>query len=203
MFTGIVDHCGELLSIERGETLRFWIASLFMDLSLGESVAVDGVCLTVTDLRDNQFACELSPETLNITTAGTYKVGQSLNLERAMRFSDRISGHLVTGHVDNTLLISAIKAHQDFTQIDFPGVSEENQRYLIAKGSVAIDGVSLTVNQVYDDGFSVMLIPHTLGRTNLSGLLKGKAVNVEWDYLAKLAVQGGWMKVGEKTYDRL
>jgi len=142
LFTGIVDHCGELIStnVDFSTSIRFWIASHFKDLSLGESIAVDGVCLTVTDLQENKFACELSPETLKVTAAENYTIGQSLNLERAMRLNDRLSGHFVTGHVDQTLMVDNIQTHNAFTEVRFTGVSEQNQAYLPSKGSVAING---------------------------------------------------------------
>ncbi len=188
MFSGIVDHCGKLVSAPSHQT-QFWVTSQFNDLILGESIAVDGMCLTVVDLRDGQFACELSPETLRITIAAHYQIGQALNLERAMRLNDRLSGHFVTGHIDETLSVGNINVYDEFIEVQFSDVSSKNQRYLLQKGSVAINGVSLTVNQVDRNGFSIMLIPHTLERTHLSDLKVGQRVNVEWDYLAKLIGQ--------------
>ena len=190
MFSGIVDHCGTLISVESQENqAKFWIASQFVDFALGESIAVDGICLTVMDLRDNQFACVLSAETLSITRADQYQPGQILNLERAIRFSDRVSGHFVMGHVDETISVADIRQHNECREIVFSAISEQSCAYLVGKGSVAINGVSLTVNQVYHNSFNIMLVPHTLERTNLSDLKTDQSVNVEWDYMAKLVAR--------------
>lgn len=187
MFSGIVDHTGILKSIEqKPKGLLFRIQTQFTDFVLGESIAVDGVCLTVVNSSDNTFDCELSPETLKLTIAKTYNVGRTVNLERAMRLNDRIGGHLVTGHVDKTLCIDHRILHDEFIELRFTGFSEEDRAFLIKKGCVAINGVSLTVNTVNADYFSVMLIPHTLERTSLSTIKPGQRVNIEWDYVAKL-----------------
>lgn len=187
MFCGIVDHIGILEHIEqKPKGVLFRVRSEFTDFVLGESIAIDGACLTVTANEADMFECELSPETLNVTIAGNYQIGQPLNLERAMRMNDRIGGHLVTGHVDETILVESKAQHDEFIELYFSGFSRENLAYLIPKGSVTINGVSLTVNAVDENGFSVMLIPHTLERTNLSALVLMQRVNVEWDYMAKL-----------------
>lgn len=187
MFSGIVDHTGTVEKIiQKPKGLLFRIRSQFTDFSLGESIAIDGMCLTVTNSDTHTFECELSPETLNVTIAGHYQVGQSLNLERAMRMNDRIGGHLVTGHIDETLIVNKKIHHDDFVELHFSVPSKKSQAYLISKGSVTINGVSLTVNTIDQNGFSVMLIPHTLERTNLSNLDAGTQVNVEWDYVAKI-----------------
>lgn len=187
MFTGIVDHCGQIAKIEPYENhCCLTIASHFNDLVLGESIAIDGACLTVTEHNNSQFTVQLSPETMRLTTASHYQVGTSLNLERSLRLSDRLGGHFVTGHVDGLCEIKAIICQQEFTEIQFHKVLAEHKNLLVKKGSVAINGVSLTINEVTTDGFAVMLIPHTLEITNLSGLKVGHQVNVEYDYLAKL-----------------
>ena len=202
MFCGIVDHTGTLEAIDqksKGVLLR--IRSQFSDFSLGESIAVDGVCLTVTAFDENTFDCELSPETMSVTAASAYRVGQLVNLERAMRLSDRIGGHLVTGHVDETILLDNKVRRGDFTEFHFSDFPAEKKAYLIEKGSVTINGVSLTVNKVDEDGFTVMLIPHTLERTQLSDLLPEMRVNIEWDYMAKIIVNSN--KVTEVLKERV
>ena len=187
MFCGIVDHLGTLEHIApKPDGVLLRIRSQFTDFSLGESIAVDGVCLTVTASDGNTFECELSPETLNVTIAHHYRSGQLLNLERAMRLSDRMGGHWVTGHVSETITVSRKARHDEFVEFYFSDVAKPTLSYLVPKGSVAINGVSLTVNTVDETGFSLMLIPHTLERTNLSSLKVNDRVNVEWDYLAKL-----------------
>ena len=190
MFSGIVDHFGNLNSIRAAsQGAEFVISTQFTQLELGESIAIDGVCLTVTAIGDREFTCQLSPETLAVTTAAHYKVGQALNLERALRVGDAMGGHWVTGHVDGQVVLAEHRQQGKWLWLSFSGVDEEQQAYLVQKGSVAINGVSLTVNTVTQDGFTVMLIPHTLVRTNLHALKVGQAVNVEWDYLAKLVLK--------------
>ena len=190
MFTGIVDHQGKIL--KREETLRglrLFIETRFTNLTLGESIAVDGACLTVTDFKDGEFTCELSPETLELTVSRSYERGTKVNLERALRVGDALGGHWVLGHVDGKASVSLVEKGDEFWRVGFHEVGEAFAKYLAPKGSVTVNGVSLTVNQVLDDGFEVMLIPHTLERTNLKELFVGAWVNLEFDYLAKLVIQ--------------
>lgn len=187
MFTGIIESTATIQAIEKHDAdMRLTIAHSLGLLSVGESIAVDGVCLTVTDSDTTVFHCQLSAETRRITTASTYQVGQLVNCERAMCTHDRFGGHIVTGHVDATLHITAIESQGDFSAYQIAGVAKKALGLLTEKGSVAINGVSLTINALTEDGFSVMLIPHTLSRTNLSTLKVNDRVNVEYDYLAKL-----------------
>lgn len=155
---------------------------------MGESIAVDGCCLTVVDSSDNGFACELSPETLNLTTSARYGVGTIVNLERALRMGDAIGGHHVSGHVDEQAYLEAIELQGEFTLMRFSGFSNENLKYITKKGSIAINGVSLTINKKTPTGLEVMLIPHTLERTNLSRLKVGEAVNVEFDWMVRVLI---------------
>ncbi len=190
MFSGIVDHCGEICDIQsknKGSILL--IAHQFGRLELGESIAVNGVCLTVTEVALNRFACELSPETWQRTTAQYFKTNQPVHLAQAMRVDDRIGGHWVSGHVDGIINIADIQKHDDCLEVTFSKTNPEHFDYLIPKGSVAIDGVSLTVNEIHHERFNVMLIPHTLAITHFSSLQIGQAVNVEYDMLAKMVKQ--------------
>ncbi len=187
MFTGIVSHPGQIISVQHHpDAMQLQIQSEFHDLILGESISVDGICLTVTTFQDNIFSCDLSPETLSVTTAKYFSKGKLVNLERALQLSDRLGGHFVMGHVDNVLIVSDKKEHAEFIELTFSGFTEEQYRFLIKKGSVTINGVSLTINSVSPQSFNVMLIPHTLDRTNLSKLNINDAVNVEFDYLARI-----------------
>lgn len=196
MFTGIVDHVGLLEKVEaRPEGARAWIRSRFSELVPGESIAVDGVCLTVTepaaaepttDGAWTRFAVDLSPETLRVTVAGLYRAERPVNLERALCLGDRLGGHLVTGHVDHTARVTTKAASGDCLELVFRGLPPTSRRLLFAKGSVTVQGVSLTVNETYRDGFGVMLVPHTCQRTTLSRLAVDDVVNVEHDWLAKL-----------------
>lgn len=187
MFTGIVDHCAEITALSRTTgAMQLSIQTTFQNLSLGESICVDGVCLTVTSIHENQFDCDLSPETLQLTTAKNYSVGSFVNVERAMQLSDRLSGHFVTGHVDGVITIKKIEKQNDFYYCEFSDIELSHLSLLTKKGSVCINGVSLTINSVDEKSFSVMLIPHTWQRTNLNRLKENNSVNVEYDYLAKL-----------------
>lgn len=186
MFTGIVDHTGCIQSIETlANGLCFKITTKFTRLTLGESIAVDGVCLTVTDQHQGEFCCDVSPETLSLTTLGDYKIGDRVNLERALAVGDRMGGHYVTGHVDGKLRMINARRHAQYLEIGFSGFTQNQLAYLVPKGSVTINGVSLTINRVEKGALSVMLIPHTYDITNLCHLTQGAYVNVEYDYYAK------------------
>jgi len=155
-------------------------------LQLGESIAVDGVCLTVVDHRDDRrFAVDVSSESIEVSTLGSCAVGQRVNLERALRLGDRLGGHLVSGHVDGPgSLVSRLPAG-DSIRLSF-GAPGDICAFLVPKGSVAINGVSLTINRLHADGFEVNVIPHTLAETNLGELDLGGRVNLEVDLLAKM-----------------
>lgn len=190
MFTGIIDHCGKITAIEdQGQTLRLWIQTKFTDLQLGESIALDGACLTVTAIKDDSFCCDVSSETLKLTTMVHWARGTQVNLERALRPMDRMGGHVVTGHIDRIAELRSKAMEQEFCRMEFVVPAEEARKYLVKKGSVAVNGVSLTINEVLPGGFAVMLIPHTLERTNLSKLAEGAAVNIEYDILTKTVAE--------------
>lgn len=191
MFTGIVSHPGRINSIEHfsNNSLQLQVQSEFSDLVLGESISIDGICLTVTAFDGGLFNCDISPETLSVTTAKHFVKGKLVNLERALQVNDRLGGHFVMGHVDKVLYVQDKKTESEYVQFTFLGFSDEERRFLIKKGSVTINGVSLTINSVSRDSFTVMLIPHTLERTNLSKLEINDAVNVEFDYLARIVSQ--------------
>ncbi len=190
MFTGIIDHCGKIRKIQRqSENIHIWIQTQFSDISLGESIAVDGVCLTVAALTDDCFRCDLSPETLSCTAFAAYSVGQLVNLERALRLQDRLGGHMVSGHVDQTAKLYSQQMHDEYLALHFTGITSFNKNYLIPKGSVSVNGVSLTINAIEQDGFSVMLIPHTQQVTNLKQLKIGDRVNMEYDQMTKTIVR--------------
>lgn len=189
MFTGLVDHTGEILACRESESGRWLrIATRFADLVPGESVAVDGCCLTVTELSGGSFDCDLSSETLAKTLAGDYREGRRVNLERALRLSDRLGGHLVTGHVEGTARLIEREVRGDCVRMRFADYPKAGRDYLMPKGSVALSGISLTVNEVGEDFFEVMVIPHTLERTTSGQWQVGTTVNVEWDWMAKWMV---------------
>jgi riboflavin synthase len=190
MFTGIVDHCGTISAIERGErAVRFLIQCNFTDIAEGESIAVNGICLTAITPSAGRFFADVSPETLGVTAAGQWETGSVLNLERALRPMDRLGGHWVTGHVDQIARVTARETHGDFVRFLFDGIPEASMRYLLKKGSIAVNGVSLTINGLSSGGFEVMLIPHTLARTSLSGLKPDDSVNIEFDWMVKVVLE--------------
>lgn len=187
MFGGFITDCGQIKKIEEtNDGKRFFVSCAYSDLARGESIAVDGVCLTVTDHGLGYFSCDLSPETLKRTRASTLKAGDLINLERSITLNDRLNGHIVMGHVDQTCVIEQKKCFSDYVQYRVSGVHADAQGFLVYKGSIALNGVSLTLNKVEHDAFEVMLIPETLLKTNLKNMEIGWIVNVEYDYFAKL-----------------
>ncbi len=187
MFTGLVADVGAITAIRQtGENWKLTVRTGF-DLStveMGESIAVDGACLTVTEMGEDTFSVEASPETLGRTTLGERKVGDAVHLERALRVGDRLGGHMVLGHVDGVGTLVAKRRDKNAWLLDFEA-PENVARYLIEKGSVAIDGVSLTVNAVDAERFGVAIIPHTSEHTNLTDYAVGRRVNLESDVIGK------------------
>ncbi len=186
MFTGIVECCGEVLEIEAVEGgVRLSLGIPFAaDLVEGESVAVNGCCLTATAIGNGQVIFDLLAETCRVTNLGDLKVGGVVNLERALKADARLSGHFVQGHVDCTSEILELEAvGQDYRlKVSLP---DQFSRYLIDKGSICVDGMSLTAAEVTDDSFTIWLIPHTMEITNLQQRQAGECVNLEFDMLAK------------------
>ncbi|HJV64605.1 MAG TPA: riboflavin synthase [Geomonas sp.] len=187
MFTGLIENVGELVSIERrGASGSLTVkTSLPLDeIALGASVAVNGACLTVVRKGGGTLTFDVSPETIDRTGFKNLQAGSPLNLERAMRLSDRLDGHLVSGHVDCVATLTERRevAGNIVFSFRFPA---EYAKYIAAKGSVAIDGISLTVNTVGADTFSVNIIPHTAAQTNLQGRRPGEQVNIETDLICR------------------
>ena len=188
MFTGIIEGVGAIASVEpRGGDARLRIATgtlAFDHVRLGESIAVNGVCLTVVDFDAAAFEADASTETLALTTLGRLAPGAPVNLERAMRPDDRLGGHLVSGHVDG--LGAVVSVHDDARaqrwRFSAPAAL---LRYVAKKGSICVDGVSLTVNEVDADGFEVALVPHTVSHTAFAATQVGDAVNLEIDLVAR------------------
>jgi riboflavin synthase len=187
MFTGLIEDIGEIArAVPAGSGRRLTIVCKIplAEVALGDSIAVDGVCLTVTACAGDSFSVDVSPESLETTTLGRARVGRKVNLERAVRLSDRLGGHMVTGHIDATAAIAAMEPRGDFVQMDVTA-PDSVMKYIITKGSVAVDGVSLTVNRCRPRGFQVMIIPHSLARSTLQMRAAGDQVNVECDILGK------------------
>ena len=188
MFTGLIEGVGQVAALEtRGGDVRLRIAvgSLpFADVALGESIAVSGVCLTVIEFDAGSFAADASTETLTLTTLGGMTVGQAVNLERAMRPSDRLGGHLVSGHVDGVGQVLQVSDDARAQRWTF-AAPKPLLRYIAQKGSICVDGVSLTVNAVDDAGFEVALVPHTIAHTAFAQTAVGDVVNLEVDLVAR------------------
>ena len=188
MFTGIIETTGSILSIDQEDKdSRFVFDTGSMnleDMNIGDSIAVNGTCLSIIEKTEHSFVADLSGETLNLTTFSNLKEGDLVNLEKAMMLSDRINGHMVSGHVDG---IGKIVSQQDEGrsvkfEISFPA---SLKKYVSKKGSVTVDGVSLTVNDVNENVFSVNIIPHTLSETIFSEYTAGTEVNLEVDQIAR------------------
>ncbi|MBM9605460.1 riboflavin synthase [Desulfopila inferna] len=187
MFTGIIEGTGRLLEKRsRGGGLVFRLQADFdlADPQEGESIAVNGSCLTAYDIEQRRFSVDISPESISRTTLGRLSVGRIVNMERALRLTDRLGGHIVSGHIDCTAEVVDVKKAGEFTLFTF-ALAERLSRYIIEKGSVAIDGISLTVNDCEQQRFSVSIIPHTLQITTLGQLKKGSVVNIEVDIIGK------------------
>lgn len=187
MFTGIVEELGTVRSIQRkseGAILEIQASEVLTDAKVGDSIAVDGACLTIVSLTSEAFAGDISAETLRRTTLGERKVGEQVNLERSLRLSDRLGGHLVLGHVDEVATICAWKDEGDASLMRVT-ISDNTRRYITYKGSVTVDGISLTVSDVSKDSFEVALIPHTKAVTTLDMKRTGTRVNLEVDLIAR------------------
>lgn len=188
MFTGIIEGVGRLAASEtRGGDVRLTIATgtlPFDDVHLGESIAVNGVCLTVIDFDAGSFQADASNETLSLTTLGRLTVDAPVNLERAMRPTDRLGGHMVSGHVDGVGSVLDIREDARAQRWRF-AAPPALLRYIAKKGSICVDGVSLTVNEADDVGFEVALIPHTVSHTAFAQTRVGDAVNLEIDLVAR------------------
>ena len=186
MFTGLIEDIGTVRSIQGGATTRLVIESALaaQEITLGESIAIDGCCLTVVEHRDQTLAFDASAETLRRTTLGSYAPGDRVNLERAMALGERLGGHLVLGHVDATAAVTRTWSEGGTLWIEV-GLPAELAAFFIEKGSVGLDGVSLTVNTLSEQSFAVTLIPETLARTTLSHKRVGSRVNLEADLIGK------------------
>lgn len=187
MFTGLVEQQGEVLANTSSEVAnRLLVKSPFKQLDIGESIAVNGVCLTLIPDHNDYLAFDVSPETLHLTTLGQLIVGDKVNLERAMLATARFGGHYVSGHVDTTACLKSITPLGDYVELVIGDFAACASMYLLPKGSITLDGVSLTINAVTEDNIRLMLVPHTLAQTTLGRLVLGQRLNVEFDYLTRI-----------------
>lgn len=187
MFTGIVEEIGSIQEIKKGARQTVFsikASKVLEDANIGDSIAVNGVCLTVTTLNGNTFTADVMNETLSRSSLGTLRSGSPVNLERAMPANGRFGGHIVSGHIDGTGRIASLS--RDGNAVWFRITAEKKLlRYIVEKGSIAIDGISLTVAKLDGESFSVSIIPHTMGETVLGSKKAGDIVNLENDIIAK------------------
>lgn len=188
MFTGIIEALGTIQKLDnRGKDIRLTVSSKHLDMSdvaLGDSIATNGVCLTVTDFGDDYYCADVSTETIKLTGFKHYRAGSTVNLEKAMRPTDRFGGHIVSGHVDGVGEVSQIIKHTDYVEI-WVKAPDAIAKYIAHKGSITVDGVSLTVNKVNGAEFMLWIIPHTLKETVLGTYKVGTEVNLEVDVIAR------------------
>ena len=188
MFTGIIQSVGEVVKQQqKSGDFQFIITTNFADMSdvqLGDSIAMNGICLTVTEISGDQITVDVSLETLSLTDVANWQIGTKLNLEKSMCLNDKLGGHMVSGHVDALADCVDITQSARSTVYQFK-IPSALDKYIVRKGSIAINGVSLTVNEIKDFNLSVNLIPHTLEHTNLGILKTGDKVNIEIDTIAR------------------
>ncbi|MCD8377940.1 MAG: riboflavin synthase [Candidatus Gastranaerophilales bacterium] len=183
MFTGIIEEAGIIQSIT-GNNIVVKCSTVLEDTKCGDSIAVNGVCLTVTKLEQGCFTADISPETSKVTTLSELRAGDYVNLERALKLSDRLGGHIVSGHIDTTGKLAALKKINGFFELTF-NFNKQYRKYTANKGSIALNGISLTIAQSGDDFVTIAIIPHTYDMTALKHLKIGDNVNIEFDILAK------------------
>lgn len=187
MFTGIIEEIGELVRISRkGNTLSLTIrgSKVISDLKEGDSIAVNGVCLTAAMCENDIFVVEVSPETLIRSTLDKLRIGEGVNLERALKVGDRLGGHQVTGHIDGVGRLVALDREGDFLIITVKAPSEV-MKYIVTKGSIALDGISLTIARCWEDRFQISVIPYTTKITTIGQKTIGNEVNLEADLIGK------------------
>ena len=183
MFTGIIEETGKIQSVTT-DKIFIEADTVLQGTKVGDSIAVDGVCLTVTEINNKIFTADVSAETFKVTALKNLKSGSAVNLERAMHADGRFGGHIVSGHIDGTGKIVKLKKENEFYDIEIE-LSPENSKYVVRKGSVTVNGISLTVADVNADKIRIAVIPHTFRNTNLNTLQIGSIVNIETDILAK------------------
>ena len=187
MFTGIIEEIGTVVNLERGvKSSRITIQGkkIFDDLKTGDSVAVNGMCSTAINITENTFTADIMAESMRRTSLGDLKKGSKVNLERAMQMNGRFGGHIVSGHIDGTGVILSMVREDNAVWVTI-STPDNVMRYIIEKGSITIDGISLTVARVYSDAFAVSIIPHTADETTLLTKKSGERVNLECDIVGK------------------
>ncbi|NMM64212.1 riboflavin synthase [Clostridium sp. P21] len=201
MFTGIIEEVGRVLNISKGlnsAQINIEAKKVIEDVKLGDSIAVNGICLTVTSFKQNNFTVDVMPETMRRSSLNSLKKGSLVNLERALALGERLGGHIVSGHIDCTGKIVSIKNEDIATWVTVE-VPDDTLKYIVLKGSVTIDGISLTVAELKEKSFSVSLIPHTKGETTLYEKSVGEEVNIECDLIGKYVERLIFMKEKQES----
>lgn len=187
MFTGIIEHCGEIVSCTPTKTgHHLQLHAHFAEPKLGESIAVNGICLTLTHATGDTLEFDISPETHACTNSRFFAPGMRVNLERALDAHGRFGGHYVSGHVDTTAKVAAIEEAGAYWKLVVNQFKPNAKPFLLPKGSITLDGVSLTINRVHPDGIELMLVPHTIANTTFQSLAVGQLLNVEFDYITRV-----------------
>ena len=183
MFTGIIEETGSVLDINN-QNIKIKCSKVLENSQIGDRICVSGVCLTITELDREFFVANVSAETLKVTTLGKLKSSSLVNLERAMLMNGRFGGHIVSGHTDNVAKVSDINENEEFCSLKIE-LTEEQAKYVVKKGSITVNGISLTIADIQGCNITIAVIPHTFKNTNLLSLKKGDFVNIEVDILAK------------------
>jgi riboflavin synthase len=183
MFTGIIEEIGFIQQIT-SSNVKVKCKKVLENVKLGDSIALNGVCLTVTQIYENAFMADISPETFKVTTLKILKQSNLVNLERAIQIGERFGGHIVYGHIDGIGKCSTLTKNNDFYELKI-SIPTEIERYVVKKGSISIDGISLTIAEVKDKTIKIAIIPHTFENTNLKTLQVGSLVNIETDIFAR------------------
>ena len=183
MFTGIIEELGKILVIT-DKKIAISAQTVLNGTKTGDSIAVNGVCLTVTGINKNGFDADISPETLKVTALGQLKTGSSVNLERALPADGRFGGHIVSGHIDNKGKCISVNKVSDFYDLNIE-LTDDCAKYIVKKGSITVNGISLTIADINNNVIKIAVIPHTFENTNLKTLQSGDFVNIETDILAK------------------
>lgn len=187
MFTGIVEEIGKIKSFKKennGAVIEVECTTILQDTKIGDSIAINGVCQTVTKISTNSFCANVSDETLAVTNFNDLKNGDSVNLERALTLNSRLGGHIVSGHIDCRGKLLSCKKLSEFYDLEFE-IPYEQEKYVVSKGSITINGISLTVAKIENNTIKTAIIPHTFNNTNLKTLVPGNYVNIETDILGK------------------
>lgn len=203
MFTGLVDALGQVMAIHHhAHHASLQVKCPYLNFQIGESIAINGVCLTLVEFQQQTASFDISPETLKVTNLGQLQIGDRVHCERALQANARLGGHVVTGHVDTTVKVISLETQDDYVKLCVGEFAKEECLFLIKKGCIALNGVSLTINEVFGSSIALMLVPHTLQQTTFSELKIGQMLNVEFDYMTRTIAQQLKLLLSESDFIR-